>query len=392
MSAEWFKNKKEQLRLLGKHPVPGTKAKDMARVNKEACVASPSRGNIMSMNRGSKMLMLSMADRVADKFRKKKIENLENLLEKPKNVVEKDSVPVVSDKDEVESDSTISIEEDILKPVESKSKSWDDVVKEAGGLLVMAKYPIASDEDEDANNNVAKFCEGHQTSHSSDDPDAKSGNDQVHKDIAKSDDDQDHEDIAKEVSSKKKKTPLQYRTMQPKRMAEESISSSNKKMFKEAWNTDKSRMEKRQVKYNKPQNFLLILEDNIHQSGHDHGAKTAGKLMVYGKGSIREKFLKSGIKYNSRDYVMHANAHNFEVDNVKGADENSAQDERVEKVGGGETTALEKDLNNRKKSQKERTPLYNMKSVAKKVEGPGCIYYEDSDNDDSEGKESTDNE
>ena len=41
MSAEWFKNKKEQLRLLGKHPVPGTKAKDMARVNKEACVASP---------------------------------------------------------------------------------------------------------------------------------------------------------------------------------------------------------------------------------------------------------------------------------------------------------------------------------------------------------------
>ena len=114
MSAEWFKNKKEQLRLLGKHPVPGTKAKDMARVNKEACVASPSRGNIMSMNRGSKMLMLSMADRVADKFRKKKIENLENLLEKPKNVVEKDSVPVVSDKDEVESDSTISIEDNIL--------------------------------------------------------------------------------------------------------------------------------------------------------------------------------------------------------------------------------------------------------------------------------------
>ena len=175
-------------------------------------------------------------------------------------------------------------------------------------------------------------------------------------------------------------------------MAEETISSSNKKMFKEAWNTDKSRMEKRQVKYNKPQNFLLILEDNIHQSGHDYGAKTAGKLMVYGKGPIREKFLKTGIKYNLREYVMHANAHNFEVDNVKVDAEDVAEDEGVKEDDGDKTTQREKNVEKSNKRQKERNPLYNMKSVAKKVHCPGSIILDDSDDDDSEGKESTENE
>ena len=71
MSAEWFNRKKEQLRLLGRHPVPGTKAKDVTGVDKEDSAATHSKGNMMSMNRGSRMLMLSMADKVADKFRKK---------------------------------------------------------------------------------------------------------------------------------------------------------------------------------------------------------------------------------------------------------------------------------------------------------------------------------
>jgi hypothetical protein len=31
MSAEWFARKQEQLRLMGKHPVPGTKAKAVSR-------------------------------------------------------------------------------------------------------------------------------------------------------------------------------------------------------------------------------------------------------------------------------------------------------------------------------------------------------------------------
>ena len=374
MSAEWFNRKKEQLRLLGRHPVPGTKAKDVTGVDKEASVATHSKGNMMSMNRGSRMLMLSMADKVADKFRKKNVDNHEKVMEKSKNVVEKDSFTVESDNEDIEAASALSSEHKLTESVDSQSKSWGDVVKEAGGLLVMASDPIPSDEDED-DNGVTQSGEEHRThqvSHISDDP----------------------EGTAKEESSKKKKkTPLQYRTMQPKRMAEETISSSNKKMFKEAWNTDKSRMEKRQVKYNKPQNFLLILEDNIHQSGHDHGAKTAGKLMVYGKGPIREKFLKTGIQYNPCEYVMHANAHNFEVDNVKVDAEDVGEVEGVKEDDRDMTTQTEKTLEKNQKRSKERNPLYNMKSVARKVHCPGSLFLDDSDDDDdSEGKDSSENE
>ena len=53
-------------------------------------------------------------------------------------------------------------------------------------------------------------------------------------------------------------------------------------MFKESFNTDKSRLEKRQSKYKRPQNFLLIVEDNVHSK--DSGkSETGGKLMVYSR-------------------------------------------------------------------------------------------------------------
>ena len=95
-------------------------------------------------------------------------------------------------------------------------------------------------------------------------------------------------------------------------MSKEKISMSNKKMFKEAWNKDKSRLEKRQVKYNRPQNFLLTLEDNVHEAGHDNSARTVGKYMVFGKGTIKDKFQSTGIKFEKSEFVMHAKAHNFE--------------------------------------------------------------------------------
>ena len=81
-------------------------------------------------------------------------------------------------------------------------------------------------------------------------------------------------------------------------------------MFKESWNTDESRFEKRQVKYSRLQNFLIILEDNIHQEG-EKGAKTGGKLMSFGRGAIKDKFIKEGIQFDPKKFLMHANAHNF---------------------------------------------------------------------------------
>ena len=132
-------------------------------------------------------------------------------------------------------------------------------------------------------------------------------------------------------------------------------------------------MKKRQVKYNRPQNFLLILEDNVHEAGHDNSAKTAGKYMVFGKGRIKDKFLSTGIKFEKSEFVMHAKAHNFEEEKI-----NTIQPQQhiVDK------TAPQKRLKNKSKNP----PIFNMKSVAKKVNCPGSIINDETD--DSEEEES----
>ena len=89
--------------------------------------------------------------------------------------------------------------------------------------------------------------------------------------------------------------------------SEDTISNVNKKTFKEAFNADKARLDKRQAKYSKPQNFLLILEDNINSA-----VCTSGKLMVYGKGDIAQKFFNDGINYEKDKFYIHKNVHNFE--------------------------------------------------------------------------------
>ena len=75
--------------------------------------------------------------------------------------------------------------------------------------------------------------------------------------------------------------------------------------------TDKSRLDKRQPTFNREKNFIIIMEDNIH-SKHSSKSATGGKLMVFGRGDLMEKFFSEGIKYNVEDYFMHANTADFE--------------------------------------------------------------------------------
>ena len=76
------------------------------------------------------------------------------------------------------------------------------------------------------------------------------------------------------------------------------LTESEKKMFKEAFNTDKTRLEERHAKYDKPANFLILVEDNVHQAG-PCGAGTAGMTMVYGRGKLMDQFLGEGVKHDS---------------------------------------------------------------------------------------------
>ena len=99
-------------------------------------------------------------------------------------------------------------------------------------------------------------------------------------------------------TTKKRRSLKEMRTVPVKRKESSvKITDSEKKMFKESFNTDKARLQKRQAKYNKPANFLLLVEDNVHQAGPG-GAGTAGKIMAYGQGALLEKYLGNGVKYD----------------------------------------------------------------------------------------------
>ena len=97
-----------------------------------------------------------------------------------------------------------------------------------------------------------------------------------------------------------KKTPKEYRLEEPKKKASSILSKFDKKNFKEAFITDKSRFLKRQPKYNRSKKILI-----------GSGSETAGMIIAYGGGPLKEKFLKGEISYNPNEYFIHANATDF---------------------------------------------------------------------------------
>ena len=58
------------------------------------------------------------------------------------------------------------------------------------------------------------------------------------------------------------------------------IGEVQKKTLKEGFNTDKTRLEKRQQKLNLPQYFLILLKDNVHDK-IEGGSKTARGAGIY---------------------------------------------------------------------------------------------------------------
>ena len=69
-------------------------------------------------------------------------------------------------------------------------------------------------------------------------------------------------------NSTKKKTPLQYRMQKPQiKESTKPLNMAEKKLFKEAFNTDKSRLYKRHPKYGKKRNFIIIVEDSVLGKG-----------------------------------------------------------------------------------------------------------------------------
>ena len=129
-------------------------------------------------------------------------------------------------------------------------------------------------------------------------------------------------------SSKKKKTPLEYRMQKPRiKESAKPLNMAEKKLFKEAFNTDKSRLFKRHPKYGKERNFIIIVEDSVLGKG----AQTNGKLMAYACGSLKQRFLKDGIRFDPKEFYLHENHTDFKVE------EPSVQKKKRKHVEDGES-------------------------------------------------------
>ena len=111
------------------------------------------------------------------------------------------------------------------------------------------------------------------------------------------------------------------------------ITNVHKKTFKEAFNADKTRLDKRQIKFDREQDFLILVKDNIHEKVPG-GAQTAGKYLVYGKGRAKDMFLNQGLKYTKEGFYMHSNNQDFREEEVMIDTSEVEEVEEGEEAGG----------------------------------------------------------
>ena len=268
---------------------------------------------------------------------------------------------IVRNLNETENTETTGVQNDV-----SEQSSFQEVVNQAGIQVSRNFGLVANDDDELVDN----------------------GRDENDTQLVENVESEKENNLSTDRSKRvKRKTPKESRMEEPKSLLkkENLITKVNRKTFKENFNTDKSRLDKRQPKLGNEQDFLIIVRDNIHQAGMEHSAKSAGKLMVYGKGSVKRDFMGEGIKFNKDEYYVHANSHNFEEEIYeKDSDEEDNDDSN------GENEAEEDTREQRKKKSKKSKPKpslvkssLNNNYNAVKVCAPGTSLLDvNSDNDD----------
>ena len=111
------------------------------------------------------------------------------------------------------------------------------------------------------------------------------------------------------------------------------ITNVYKKTFKDAFNADKTRLDKRQIKFDREQDFVILVKDNVHEKVPG-GAQTAAKYLVYGKGSAKDMFLNQGLKYNKEVFYMHSNNQDFREEEVMIDTSEVEEVEEGEEAGG----------------------------------------------------------
>ena len=135
------------------------------------------------------------------------------------------------------------------------------------------------------------------------------------------------------LQARKRKTSKQVRNEEPKPKVRSKTRAHQN--WNERYLTNKKKVDTLQPDHNLPRDFIYAVRNNMHDPKVRGAAKTAGKLMVYGRGETMKQFLEGSLKYRKDCYIM-ANASNMEqfVPQLEYRSDDDDDDEEEEEEGG----------------------------------------------------------
>merc|ERR1712129_284473 len=179
---------------------------------------------------------------------------------------------------------------------------------------------------------------------------------------------QAHENSNK-TKTKKRKTPKEVRQAEPKPKLRSNPRAHQN--WNERYLTVKKKVDTLQPDHNLPQDFFLAVRNNMHNQNVRNSSKTAGKLMVHGKGDTMKAFMDGRLK-NQKDCFIMANA--IDMNQI----ETELEEDSVEEEEGlGEevpSPLTERERKRRRRQDREDSPppdIFDMASQAISVRTPG---------------------
>ena len=182
--------------------------------------------------------------------------------------------------------------------------------------------------------------------------------------------DNEEEDMVTE-DLERPKNPKQRRMAERRRdpiLAKHEIRKANVNLnsFKQKYLTLKKKVSALQLEVGGEEDFPLIVKNNLQTPSRNQQSLTAGKYMIYGKGSLSDQFHTTGIKFASEKMVKMENNYDYTLDNSVNPtnDEGKGRDEHCRKKRKQNTLVHAQACKIRKQSNNQ---------IPKKVSTPGTF-------------------
>ena len=117
--------------------------------------------------------------------------------------------------------------------------------------------------------------------------------------------------------------------------------------------------------------YVILMKNNLQDPHTSNPAASAGKYLVFGEGAIKQKLVKSGIKFDDKKMFLMANNHNFDEEKIS---KKAPVGEEVQKTK--KRTTEEKNV--RIKPRKVATPGFSFVDPSSSSEDSSASSAEDS--------------